>query len=119
MITLDRGHLASTHRAAVQLDEKLRAWDQDASWCSSVGSAADLVQMLRTHGDYWDRVREGRLRTVKRLLARVGQPFFKSQIRYNLLVAECLGRIEVSLGELREAVQASRGTDDEPKSTAN
>ncbi len=109
MITLDRGHLASTHQAAVKLDAKLREWDQDASWCASVGSAADLVQLLRAHGDYWGRVREGRLRTVKRLLARLMQPFFKPQIRFNLLVAECLGRIEVSLAELRQAVESIPG----------
>ena len=102
MDTPDRGHLAATEKAAVDLEEELRAWDVESSRLSAVGSVAALVQLLREHGDYWERVRTGRLKTVKRIMARLGKPFLTPQIRYNLLVAEILGRIEYSLEELRQ-----------------
>ena len=96
-------HLAPSHRAALDLDEKLRAWDARTAR-ASVGSVADLVRMLREHGDYWDRVQTGRLHKVKRGMARLMQPFFRPQVRYNLLLAEQIGRMEVTLDELRRAV---------------
>ncbi|MDB5349803.1 MAG: hypothetical protein JWN86_1050 [Planctomycetota bacterium] len=109
MLTLDREHLAASHRAAVELDEDLRDWDRELAACSaSAGSVADLVRMLREHGGYWDRVQTGRLKSVKRAMARLMQPFFKPQIRYNLMLAEHLGRIEVALGELREQIEELR-----------
>src|SRR3954469_24410480 len=102
---LDRGHLAATHKSAVELDEDLRAWDQDlAASAASMSTVADLVHHLRTHAGYWDRVQTGRLRTLKRGMARLMQPFFKPQIRYNLMIAEHLGRIEVALAELRDEI---------------
>lgn len=101
MRTLD--HLAPTHRAAVELDDKLRACDAQGAH-AAVGSVAELVGMLREHGDYWERVQAGRLQKVKRAMARLMQPFFKPQVRYNLLVAEQLGRVEVALDELRRRV---------------
>lgn len=103
MTALD--HLAPTHRAAVEMDDKLRAADARSAR-SAVGSVAELVGMLREHGDYWERVQEGRLRKVKRAMARLMQPFFRPQVRYNLLLAEQLGRVEVALDELRRKVDA-------------
>ena len=104
MLILD--HLAATERAAVALDVKLRVWDH-ASARNEVNSVADLVRMLREHGDYWDRVQSGRLHTVKRAMARLMQPFFRPQVRYNLIVAEQLGRIEVALDELRRKIEGA------------
>jgi hypothetical protein len=109
MIALDRGHLTATHQAAIELDEDLRAWSQELARFPTAGSVAELVQFLREHGDYWERVQTGRLQTVRRILARIGRPFFTPQIRYNLLLAEMVGRIEVSLAELRQEVQALHG----------
>ncbi len=110
MLTLDRGHLAATQRAAVKQDEKLRAVAEDLARASAAaGTVADLVRRLREQGDYWERARSGRLRTVKRLFARLAQPFFKPQIRYNLLLAESVGHIEVSLAELRRELALLRG----------
>ena len=112
MITLDRGHLAATHEAAVELDEDLRAWVEDTSSDLSTGSVAELVQLLRAQGDYWERVQTGRLQSVRRLLARVARPFFTPQIRYNLLLADLVGRIEVSLAEIRRDIQTKQDADE-------
>ena len=109
MLTLDRGHLAATHEAAIELDEDLRDWDRELAGCAwTSGSVADLVRMLRDHGGYWDRVRTGRLKTVKRLMARLMKPFFTPQIRYNLMLAQHLGRIEEALAALREEIESLR-----------
>ena len=102
MITVDRGHLTTTHEAAVELDEDLRAWVEETSRYPTSGSVAELVQLLRTQGDYWERVQTGRLRSVRRIVARLARPFVTPQIRYNLLLADLAGRIEVSLAELRQ-----------------
>lgn|GEM_PF-3969277 len=106
MIPLERGHLTTTHDAAVKLDQQVRAWDHEQAAYSLAGSVADLVRVLREQGDYWERVQTGRLRWVKRLVARLGQPFFRPQIRYNLLLAEVLGRVEYSLAELRREAES-------------
>jgi hypothetical protein len=109
MITLDRAHLGTTHQAAAALDVNLRASIEKNAGKPAPGSIADLVQMLREHGDYWQRAQNGRLRTVRRVLARLTQPFFSPQIRYNLLLAEALGRIEESLAELRQEMATTQG----------
>ncbi|WP_422929460.1 hypothetical protein [Singulisphaera sp. PoT] len=112
MISLERGHLTTTHDAAVKLDQQTRAWDHEQSAYSLAGSVGDLVRVLREQGDYWERVQTGRLSRVKRLIARLGQPFFRPQIRYNLLLAEVLGRVEFSLAELRREAEARRSESD-------
>ena len=112
MITLDRGHLTTTHEAAVELDEDLRAWVEETSRYPSSGSVTELVHLLRAQGDYWERVQTGRLRTVRRLMARLARPFFTPQIRYNLLLADLVGRIEVALAELRQEVGMRQPADD-------
>lgn len=118
MIAPDRAHLDATHRAAVKQDEKLRLWVRDLSdGAGEAGSVGEMVRRLREHGDYWHRVQQGRLKSVKRSLARLIQPFFKPQIRYNLIVAEHLGRIEVAMEELRRELESLRvrGDDGPPK----
>ncbi len=113
MLALDRGHLAATQAAAFKQDERLRAFVHELSACSAAtGSVAELVHRLREQGSYWERVQVGRLRTVKRTIARLMQPFFKPQIRYNLMLAEAIGRVEVSLGELRREIEQLRDRDD-------
>jgi len=112
MLTLDRGHLTTTHEAAVELDEDLRAWIEESSRFPASGSITELVQLLRAQGDYWERVQTGRFPKVRRLMARFGRPFFTPQIRYNLLIADLVGRIEVALDELRQEVGAGRRADE-------
>jgi hypothetical protein len=111
MLAPDRSHLAATHASAVQQDEKLRLWVRELDEAQAdTGSVADLVRRLREHGDYWERVQKGRLQAVKRGIARLMQPFFKPQVRYNLMVAEHLGRIEVALGEIRGELRDLRAS---------
>jgi hypothetical protein len=109
MIAPDRGHLAATHKAAVRQDEKMRLWVRDLSASSAeAGSVGAMVRGLREHGDYWERVQKGRLQKVKRLLARLMKPFFSPQVRYNLIVAEHLGCIEVAMDEMRREIESLR-----------
>jgi hypothetical protein len=117
MIRRDHVHTATTHQAAVELDEDLRAWAREHSWSSSAGSITELVQLLRQQGDYWERAQTGRLQAVRRALARLLKPFVTPQIRYNLLIADMLGRVEVALAELREAREPSDGADEDAPPT--
>jgi hypothetical protein len=109
MTGADREHLAATHALAVRLDGELRLGLRDLIDESlDAGSVGEIVRRLREHGDYWERVPRGRLRRVKLALARLMQPFFKPQIRYNLVVAEQLGRIEVALDGMRRQIDELR-----------
>ncbi len=109
MIAEDRAHRAPTLASAVKQDEAIRLWVRDlADASAATGSVAETVRRLLEHGDYWERVQRGRLQTLKRAMARLMQPFFRPQVRYNRMVAEHLGRIEVALDEVRREVEALR-----------
>jgi len=113
MARVDRAHLARTQQAAAGLDDGLRALDhRDLGRADGpAAEAADLVRFLKEQGDYWEQSQAGRLGAVKRLLAKLVRPFFAPQVRYNLLLAETLGRVELALAELRMAADAETETD--------
>ena len=97
MLTLDRGHLAATHRRPSSWTRKCATGVRRSRTAPrSAGSVAELVQSSASTATTGRRP-DGPSAAVKQALARLMQPFFKPQVRYNLIVAEHLGRIEVAL----------------------
>ena len=106
MLTLDRGHLAATHQSAIEQDAGLRAWSIKEVPESTARPADELARILRWQANYWEQAQVGRYPRIRRLLARLTRPFFDAQIRFNLLVADHLVRIEETLQHLQDGTEA-------------